>query len=446
MFNTKMNFVKKLFIVVLFTGFIWPISTLAQTTATYSHQNVGETKATITGNVNGPSLGVVLLFGTISSFLPNAYPLLIDSGGVFSVGLTNLSPNTTYYYKLVYGTTALGPVKSFKTLEPKFILSSTNASQSSVVFHGSTTPGVGNFAIHYGKNPLALGGIVFPNVKNDGTFEQLVTGLEPNTKYYYSGFSIAGNLYLTASASFNTLPESVLTGASATSATTAKISGKITGNQAIRVYWGDSMVFPPPNQNDPIIDPVEKTWEVYVKDLKQGETYYYWVTKQSDPNFLYSASAFTTPELNVILQFFDVSDNSLTIKGSASGPIDDLRIVYATSLQALATGPKDFFPTMNGNNFEQNITGLAPNTTYYFVAVSKNDPNTIYGDPNSAASVTTATTGNNNNSGTIGTVPNANVNIGGSGDPIVICGRTPNSANGDNPSDPQFQPCSTFPC
>ena len=179
----------------------------APSVTTWDVSDISTTSATLRGSVNpnGASASYAFWWGTSSSSLDNHTDLEKISAGTSSVSvtakLTGLSPNTKYYYKLGATNTAgvnYGTVRSFTTDEEATISApsvttwdASNISATSATLRGSINPNGAStaYAFWWGTSSSSLDnntdlGHLAAGTSNI-TVEYILTGLSPNTKYYY---------------------------------------------------------------------------------------------------------------------------------------------------------------------------------------------------------------------------------------------------------------------
>ena len=187
---------------------------VAPSISTISESNVTTNRATVGGNITSNGNGVITEWGIVYSS-SNSSPQIGNSSkvnsfsnkiGVFNFDLTNLSPDTRYYfraYAINSAGTSYGSVLSFRTDE--------NVSRPSVTTSSSVTNITTNNAIaggtvtSDGNGRITERGIVYsstttsPTVTNSskvthstsstGSFTVYLTGLNPDTRYYFRAYA-----------------------------------------------------------------------------------------------------------------------------------------------------------------------------------------------------------------------------------------------------------------
>lgn len=379
-----MNFRKILTSILVVTVFFAPLFSFAQTQTqlpTYNHTSVGETSAVIGGQFYGPglNLGYAIIFGALPKFLVNVIPIVPDIDGKYSVQVTNLQGSTNYYYQMVYmpNTSAIGPVKTFKTSASSLILNHQDVNQTGAKLVGSVSEGHPDFIIKYGKNKYVSEGSFSLNIDSYGGFSQYFPlSFPPNTTIFYRAVDpILPFLYYSPLKSFKTISESVTFDIRNLTSSSVSIFGSVTnGTPAPRVLISvDGPVTPQTVeiQNDPVLD-ATNSWQADFNGLEPNTKYFVRVAKRSDPTYTYLIKDFTTTSSNVVLQFFNVTDVSMKVSGNLPFGTDSVVLCFATDKTNLSIAPNCgsgpiSAPTPDGTVFETSITNLAPNTTYYFM-------------------------------------------------------------------------------
>jgi hypothetical protein len=160
-------------------------------------------------NAGGSS---IIQYGTSPSNLSQtAESAYEQGGGTHRVTLNNLQPNTTYYFRVISGqgsgtgTQAQSAVGQFRTSgggatsQGVSMQMPASGQQSGALSGGPTLESVtqnsakvawsstgGNHVVHYGTNPSALNQTAqSPYGQAGGTQRATLSGLQPNTTYYY---------------------------------------------------------------------------------------------------------------------------------------------------------------------------------------------------------------------------------------------------------------------
>jgi hypothetical protein len=189
-----------------------PAPSPAPTVSTGASSSVTGSAANVAGTVDPKGQATTYLFeyGPTSDYGFQTTPASAGSGNSSvdgSAGLANLQSGTTYHYRVVAynaGGTTLGSDRTFTTLTPP---APTTGSASGIDASDATLSGVVNpnghstsYQFQFGTTPF-LGLNTPPAGVGSGTGEiavhQTVTGLAPNTTYYYRliGTSSSGTGY-----------------------------------------------------------------------------------------------------------------------------------------------------------------------------------------------------------------------------------------------------------
>jgi hypothetical protein len=165
------------------------------------------------GNITNSGGTAVTGRGVVYSTSPNPTlsNTIVSSGngiGSFSVSLTNLLPNTTYYVR-AYANNSAGTTYGNQQVFTTQIILPTVASVSNSIQSCSVVSLQGNLTTNGGDNATKVGFALSLNpnpiitdsigsfVSSIGTFNQNAVSLSPNTLYYYRAFAInqAGIVY-----------------------------------------------------------------------------------------------------------------------------------------------------------------------------------------------------------------------------------------------------------
>lgn len=194
-----------------------PVLPSGITTSTIT--GIGLTTATGGGNVTADGGAPITAKGICYSSLISA-PTITNSTvkiggtgvGAFSVGLTDLTPNTLYYVR-AYATnatgTAYGPLISFRTLAPS-LPSGVSTNSATNISHNSAQ--AGGFITSDGGSTVTARGVCFsastnaPTINNStvvisgsgtGVYITNLSGLQANTTYYIRAFAtnVSGTAY-----------------------------------------------------------------------------------------------------------------------------------------------------------------------------------------------------------------------------------------------------------
>ena len=361
--------------------------------------------ATLNGNLSklgtANPVNVSFQYGTTSGgpYPINTAATPMDAPGDFTTGLTGLDANTAYYYRAkadggINGI-SYGGEMSFTTLTVPPSVTTDNATSvaaSSAILNGSLTS-LGSastvkvyFSYSTDKNSYSEN-TTQQAMAGQGLFQANIIGLHPLTTYYYSAAADGG---LNGSAqgvqcSFTTgaVPPSVSTdNATSITSSSATLYGTLqamgtSSTDNVSFQWGRQPgVYD--NQTTPqsVIDTGD--FSAVLSELSDNTTYYYravasggrcgtsfgdeqaFNTRAQPPSV--TTSAATEPTTNTAFL-----NGNLTALGTAK-PVN-VSFIYGTTHKGpypYATAPRGM--SAPGVFPPTGVTGLSPNTTYYFKA------------------------------------------------------------------------------
>lgn len=379
------------------------------TTATLS--DILYTTATCGGEVTYEGIASVTARGVCWSTSQNPTinnSLTVDSSGLggFTSYITGLQPNTHYYVR-AYATNSVGTVygtqRSFSTPIGTPVVSTniiSSITDSSAVCGGNVT----NEAAY----AVTARGICWSTSQNPtlndnhtvdssglGSFTSLITGLQPNTRYYVrayatnnsgTAYGVQRSLITTAkNPSVTTSAVSNITCIAADCGGTVSSDG-ISGVTAKGVCWSTSTN---PTLTDSLtIDGNDVgSFTSHITGLQPSTHYYVRAYATNNAGTVYgSQRQFTTPAATPIITTNGVnriSSTSVTCDGNVS--YEGIAAVTARGV-CWSTSPN---PTLNDNHtvdssgvgsFTSLITGLQPFVHYYVRAYATNSAGTAYGN------------------------------------------------------------------
>ena len=359
---------------------------------------------------------------TVQNFSGNT-----SNGTLFTQDLTNLTPNTTYYYRAMASwgtadTTNAGPVLSFTTpacsVTPTGSAPSvTTSSATSVGTNSATLNGYvnGNNAstnawFEWGTTP-SFGYSIGQNNTGTGStnYTAYLSGLSANTVYYYR--AMASNSYGAATPgqtqSFTTgsvyvpptgsQPSVTTMTAGAITTTSATLNGYVNGNGAYTTTWfewGTNTNYgytASSNSNTS----GSTNFSGYISGLNQNTVYYYRAVAQNSYGTVYgSPLSFTTSYVYNGGGNYNGSQPSITTtsasnvtttSGTLNGYVNG-NGVYTTAWFEWGTTPS-YGSTTYSNSYgsgyssiSASVTGLNAGTTYYYRAVAQNSYGVVYGN------------------------------------------------------------------
>lgn len=393
-----------------------------QTTAA---SNITQTSATLNGQVNpnGLSTSYWFEYGTTQSLGQSTGLHSIGSGTSFqpqTFSLTNLSQNTTYYFRIAaqnsYGTSR-GSILSFTTSGQTGgtpfaqTYAASNISQTSATLNGQVNPNDANtsYWFEYGTTQ-SLGQTT--GMQNAGAGSSWVnasaqiSGLSENTTYYFR--VAAQNSYGTTRGSilsFTTNSGGVTPGSAPTvqtlpatgiSQTSAVLNGSVNPNNASSYYWFEYGTTQSLGQTTAAqtlgAGSSAQNIAGYISNLSQNTTYYfravaqnnYGTSRGSILSFTTNSGGVTPGGAPTVLTnpASGVYETSATLNGQVNpnGANTSYWFEYGTNqslgrttnMQNAGTGTALI-------SIASSVSGLAQNTTYYFRAVAQNSYGTSYG-------------------------------------------------------------------
>ncbi|HMF41847.1 MAG TPA: hypothetical protein VKQ32_14315 [Polyangia bacterium] len=362
----------------------------------------------------------------------------------FSQAITGLTANTTYYYCAIAQNgagTSFGSIQSFVTpIAPTVLtLAATGVASMTATVNGSanpngdmttgwfrfdtTSPGACNDT--FGTRAPATGGFALGTGTTAAPYAQALTGLTPNTTYYFCalasnsvGTAVGDVLTFTtpAPATATTAPATAITG------TGAALNGSGNPHMAAAIGYFRYATTNPGSCNDSFgtrtpatggtdlgAGTADVAFSAMLTGLTTGTTYYYCaIAANSEGTGLGAVSSFTTLAVPTVMTgaASGVTSTSATFNGSGN-PGGDAAIGY---FRYATTNPgtcNDSFgtrsPASGGSSlgsgtaavpFAQTESSLQPGTTYYYCAIAQNSVGTSFGSVQSfitlaAPSVTT---------------------------------------------------------
>lgn len=382
---------------------------------TQSVTNITRTTATSGGVVTSDGGAAVFERGICwsTSHNPDVSGSHLTSGqgeGSFTIQMTGLTPNTTYYvmaYAINSVGVGYGEEKTFRTenISSPLVTTSqvTNITQTTATGGGNVTDEGGGTVTERGicwslsENPTIADNHAATNGGGTGLFTVQMTGLVPGTTYHVRAYAKNGTATgYGDDVTFTTnpiLPPTVST-SNVTNVTQSAATGggNVTadGGAAVTergICWSTS---PNPSINDSHAYSGTGTgnYSVQMTGLTPGTTYYVRAYAKNSAETGYGNDlvfttlpigepTVTTTAVSGITQNTAISGGNVTDDGGS--PVTERGICWGTSAN----------PTISGSHlssgaglgaFTLQMTGLAPNTTYHVRAYAKNAEKVGYGN------------------------------------------------------------------
>ena len=387
------------------------------TVATTEVTNVTQTTATGGGNVTNDGGATITDRGICwsTSHNPTVSNNHASSGsgtGGFTVSMSSLTPNTTYYVR-AYATnsagTAYGEEVSFTTLQNIALPTVTTSAVTNIT---QTTANGGGNVTNDGGATVTERGICWstthnPTINNShansgtgvGNFTVSMSGLTPNTTYYVRAYATnsAGTNY-GEEVSFTTLqnvtvPSVTTSNVTSITPTTATGGGNVTQDGGATVTergicWSTSHN-PTTSSSHASSGTGIGSFSVNMTGLAPNTIYYvraYAINSQGtsygeEVSFTTLQNAtlptVTTTEVTSITQTTAIGGGNVTTDGGAT--VTERGICWSTSTNPTTNSTHVSSGTGIGG-FSVSITGLTANTTYYVRAYAINSQGTSYGD------------------------------------------------------------------
>jgi DUF2075 family protein len=391
--------------------------------ATASATSITSSTATIGGTITSDGGAAVTARGVVygTSSLSSTFSVTSGTGtGTYSIGLTGLTPATTYYVRS-FATNSVGTVygteTSFSTIAVAPSLTTTEASSIS-----KYAASAGGTITSNGGSVITASGICWsttaiPTISDSkttdgttsGTFTSSIIGLTAGTTYYVRAYAInaIGTGYATAQ-SFTTLSTAsnnpVLastTPASSITSSSAILGGNITDEGATQVSVR-GLVYGTTTGSSTFsvtIGSGAGTFTSTLTGLTQGTTYFVRSFATNVQGTSYgtetSFTTQTTPTVSVtntpssITTTSAISGGIISSTGGATVTVSGV-VWSLTSTPTITLASKTTDGTTSGT-FTSSITGLTQGATYHVRAYATNYLGTSYGPDITFTTITTPT-------------------------------------------------------
>ena len=366
----------------------------------------------------GTNVEIGIVYSSTDSIpdINNGITILSDSEaeGKYTVSLTGLSDNATYFYRsyvITDNNVYYGEVSSFTT---KAIIVTTGAATDITSVSASISGNVENLVTKEGDNveigviystidtipSIEKSNIVKSDNKADGEFTVSLTDLSDGATYFYRSYVITDNNVYYGEVSMFTTKSIIVTTGVATDITgmSATISGSVENlvteegaNVIIGIVYSNTETIPSVEnslivKSDNIAD---GEFTVSLADLNDGATYYYRTYVIADDKVYYGrVSTFTTKKIIVTTgAASDITSISATVSGSVSNLAAgitnvEIGVVYSENNNTPSIGNGTTVKSGNNSNgeFTISLNGLNDGVTYNYCTYVKIADKVYYGD------------------------------------------------------------------
>jgi len=386
----------------------------APSATTIDASSVLTTTATLNGTVNANNSSTIVTFeygkttGYGSSVTATQSPLTGITNAAVSAGVTSLTPNTLYHFRVktvncggtIYGsdltfttnclaaTSATNAATSFSTTTATLngTVNANNAS-TTVTFEYGTTTGYGS-SVTAIQSPLT--GMANTSVSAG------ITSLSPNTLYHYRVKTVncGGTIYgsdMTFSTLCNT-PTSATNAATLVSTTSATLNGAVNANNSSTIVtfeYGKTTAYGSSVTADqsPVTGSISTSVDAVINGLSANVTYHFRVKSVNCGGTTYgNDQSFTTlcfPPSATTNAATSVTSGTATFNGSvnANGFSTTVIFEYGTTTGYGSTITATQSPVTGSSNtaVSAGATGLSPGTYYHYRVKTVNCGGTIYG-------------------------------------------------------------------
>ena len=387
--------------------------------STSSASDVTSNSATLRGYVSsmGPyeSISVWFQWGTSNGYGSNTEQQVIYGPGPFSIQISGLAPNTSYYFRaaakpeVVGVTTVYGNAESFNTSGAAVIAVSTGA-EMGVTNNSATITGylesLGSYRsayVWFEWGPTAAYGQTtsMQTMYSPGTFNYTLQGLNPGTTYHFralavptaaGGMTVHGfdSVFTTTFAPGLKVSTSVASGVAAQSATFNGFLTSMGSSNAVYAWfeYGTDTTFGNSTPQQTMGTPGNFSYNV--SRLQPGLTYYYRAAAFSNGYNVYGQySTFQTTSASPVSLSTNPASNISTTAATLNAYVNSLGSVRSAQVM-FNFGPSPQYgnitsPTSvtNPGTVSFQITGLTPGADYYYQAIAQTPDNLkVYGSGN----------------------------------------------------------------
>ena len=396
-----------------------PVSATEPTVVTVSSANVTTSTATLSGNLTDWGTAELIVavyfeYGLSSeNYSENTTVQEMSAVGAFGANITGLSSGTTYYFRAVAVGDGIsyGDELFFTTLAPPTVatLAATNVTTTAATLNGNLTDwGTASVQVSFAywvtvdySSTTSTREFV-----EEGTFSANITGLSSGTTYYFCAVGLGDSLYSGYGSILTFTTESLPAPAepaapvsppwrepevetitvSDITANSATLYGNLIDlgtapDVAAYFKYGLTRAYDITTPHREMSDTGE--YEITIGDLSPGTIYHFRAFAKGE-GYNYGADmTFTTLEPPTVetSAATGVTNNAATLNGNLLdlGTADNITVSfeYGLTTDYGNTTPAQVMDATG--TFSANITGLSPETTYYFRTIAVGD-GTSYGD------------------------------------------------------------------
>ena len=334
----------------------------------------------------------------------------LTAPGTYTFGLIPLSPGTTYYYRarafdLDVHDPVYGEVVSFTTLpvSPSVITNPAGSvTSSSAILNGNLSSLGGASTVNVSFQWGTRQGGPYPNSTTPqartsaGAFPASLSSLGPNTTYYYRAVADGGanGTNYGAEVSFTTsrVPPYVATNnASSVTSNSATLNGNLSnlGTAAtvnVSLQWGTTQGGPYPNSTPAQAMTATGPFSAGLTGLAPKTTYYFRAKADGGASGISygSENSFTTSVVQPTVETdgaTGITASSAVLNGNliALGTAAKVDVTFCYGLNPGDLNHTAWQALSAPGSFQAELTGLAPNTLYYFRAVAQGDGYNVNG-------------------------------------------------------------------
>jgi phosphodiesterase/alkaline phosphatase D-like protein len=424
------------------------------------------TTATLNGNLDSlgaaDSVEVSFQWGTSTDFGNETTPELHKATGSFAADLSDLAPNTKYYFRVkAVGRdgTAYGPPMDFTTGPVPPEVTTDDAAKirtDSATLRGSLD-NLGSAAsvsvsFEWGLAESYGNETTLESETATGKYSADLSGLSPNTTYHFRAKAVGDDTAYGADVQFTTTatpPSAATNDATNISTNSAQLNGELSslgtvGSVSVSFEWGLTKSYG--NETIPESQTATGKYSAILSGLSPNTTYHFRAKVVGDDTTYGADAQFTTGATGPSVATNDATDIStksawlngdLTSLGTATSV--NVSFEYGTATGSYTHTTADQSRTSTGA-FSANLSGLVPGVTCYYRAKACGDGDTVYGEERSFTTPTippSVTTSSATEVRSTSAALNGILNSLGTAGRVTVCFEWGTAAGYDNQTAPQ---------